>query len=148
MIDPAPGDPSPPSPPPIPPTGATVRLDKWLWAVRLFKTRSAAANACRNGQVQVNGHPAKASRDIRPGDLVTAHTEAGHRTYRLLTCLDRRLAASAVAHHIHDLTPPEEKLPHPRSPNDISLLRMRGTGRPTKKERRQFDSWWSQPPPD
>jgi ribosome-associated heat shock protein Hsp15 len=124
-----------------------VRLDKWLWAVRLFKTRTAASTSCRNGHVQVNGHPAKPSRDIRPGDLVTARTEAGQRTYRLLTCLDRRLAASALVDHITDLTPPEEKVTRPRSPDDIGLLRMRGTGRPTKKERRQFDAWWGQPPP-
>lgn len=124
-----------------------MRLDKWLWAVRLFKTRTIAATACRAGHIQVNGHPAKPSREIRPGDLVSARTESGQRTYRLLTCLDRRLAASAIPSHITDLTPPEEMSARPRSPDEASLPRMRGSGRPTKKERRQFDAWWGQPPP-
>lgn len=120
-------------------SAAGVRIDKWLWAVRLFKTRSLAAEACRGGKVKVNDAPAKAARDVRIGDLLDVQTVEFRRKVRVVGLVDKRVGAPAVAQFMEDLTPPEE-LTRKSDPNFRPVsLRPKGSGRPTKKERRQLD---------
>lgn len=138
---------TPPSSSPVPPAKtpsigtAPVRLDRWLWAVRLYKTRTLAAEACRGGHVKVNGQPVKPSRDVRVGDLVQARTGELHRTVRVRGTLENRLATKAVPLYLEDLTPPEE-VERARNPESrAGLFRAPGSGRPTKRDRRLWESW-------
>lgn len=124
-----------------------LRIDKWLWAVRLYKTRTLAAEACRSGHVRVNGDPIKASREVRIGDTVVARTETVVRTVRVLGLLDKRVGAAAVPEFCEDLTPPEE-WQRPREPALARpAWRLPGSGRPTKRDRRRLDAWVQGPPP-
>lgn len=117
----------------------TVRIDKFLWSVRVFKTRSEAAEACRSGKVTVNGTVAKSARDIKKGDTVQVRKGAVHYGYLVLEPVDRRQGAKLVEQYAKDITPQSEldKLIAPVE--TIFLKRDRGAGRPTKKERRQID---------
>ena len=118
-----------------------VRIDKWLWAVRVFKTRTLAAAACRAGQVRVNGEPAKASREVRPTDLIVAKTGSITRTVRVRELIEQRIGAARLAEVLEDLTPPEE-LNKPRDTiARVPGWRPAGTGRPTKRDRRQMDAF-------
>ena len=118
-----------------------VRIDKWLWAVRLFKTRSLAAEACRGGKVKVNEAPAKAARDVRIGDLLDVQTVEFRRKVRVVGLVDKRVGAAVVPQFMEDLTPPEE-FTRKSDPNFRPVsLRPKGSGRPTKKERRQLDEF-------
>lgn len=116
-----------------------VRLDKYLWAVRVFKTRSDAAEAIRTGKVTVNGTTVKPSRDAKAGDTVAVRKQRVTYTYRILDLVSSRQPAKNVPDYCRDITPQEEldKLVAPRE--TIFVLRDRGTGRPTKKERRELD---------
>ncbi len=116
-----------------------VRVDKWLWAVRLFKTRSDAAEAARTGKVGVNGSAAKPSREVKVGDVVAVRRGVVTYTHRVLELVSSRQAASLVGRYMEDLTPPDEleKLATPRE--TIFVSRERGAGRPTKKERREIE---------
>ena len=111
---------------------ATVRVDKWVWAARCFKTRSQATKACAAGQVAVNGEKARASRTIKPGDVVDVWLPAGKRTLRVVALADRRASAAVAATLFDDLTPP----PPPYVPPPME--RERGLGRPTKRDRRKL----------
>jgi len=119
---------------------ADVRLDKWLWAVRIFKTRSDAAEACRTGKVTVGGIAAKPSREVKAGDVVSVRRMPVTYSFKVLELVSSRLPAKDVPHYMLDVTPPEEvaKLAVPRE--TLFVMRDRGTGRPTKKERREIDS--------
>ena len=116
-----------------------VRLDKYLWAVRVFKTRSDAAEAIRTGKVTVNGTAVKPSRTAKAGDTVAVRKQRVTYTYRILDLVSSRQPAKNVPDYCLDTTPQEEldKLVAPRE--TIFVLRDRGTGRPTKKERRELD---------
>jgi ribosome-associated heat shock protein Hsp15 len=116
-----------------------VRLDKWLWAVRVYKSRSDAAEACRTGRVWVNDTPAKPSRELRQGDLVAVRKMAVTYGYRVVELVSSRQPAKDVARYATDVTPQEEldKLNAPRE--SVFIRRERGAGRPTKKERREID---------
>lgn len=118
----------------------SVRIDKWLWAVRVFKTRTDAADACRNGRVHINGGLTKPSREIKAGDEVSVRKSFVTFTYRVLGEVSNRLPAKDVPQYAANITPQEEldKLSVPRE--TIFVSRDRGTGRPTKKERREIDS--------
>ena len=85
---------------------ASVRIDKWLWAVRIFKTRTLAATACREGRVTIAGQPAKASREVRIDDLIAAKTGDFTRTLKVLGLLEQRVGAQAAREFMEDLTPP------------------------------------------
>jgi ribosome-associated heat shock protein Hsp15 len=111
---------------------ATVRLDKWVWAARCYKTRSQATKGCNAGLVTVNDDKARASRTVKPGDVVEVHLPAGTRILRVVALADRRGSAAVAATLYEDLTPP----PEPRVPPPME--RERGTGRPTKRDRRQL----------
>lgn len=118
-----------------------TRVDKWLWAVRIFKTRSDAAEACRTGKVTINGSEAKPSKEVKEGDTLTVKKVPVMRfTYKVLGIVERRLPAKDVPTYCLDMTPEEElaKLNPPKE--TIFISRDRGTGRPTKKERRDLDA--------
>lgn len=117
-----------------------IRLDKYLWAVRIFKTRSDAADAVRNNRVMVNNAYAKPSREVKIGDLISVRRQAVTYQYKVLDLVSSRQGAKNVPQYCLDITPQEEldKLNAPRE--TIFVFRDRGTGRPTKKERREIDS--------
>jgi len=119
---------------------AGVRIDKWLWAIRVFKTRTDAADACRNGRVYINGSLTKPSREVKAGDEVSVRKSFVTFTYKVLVEISTRQPAKNVPMYAEDITPREEldKLSVPRE--TIFVSRDRGTGRPTKKERREIDS--------
>ncbi len=111
-----------------------VRVDKWLWAARCFKTRSQATGACNAGHVEINGIRAKPSARLAPGDRVEVLVPAGHLRVLLVKALaQRRASATAAAVLFDDLTPP----PPPRE--EPPVWRERGSGRPTKRDRRMLD---------
>ena len=117
-----------------------VRIDKYLWAIRVFKTRSEAADACKTNKVYVNGSEAKSSRNVKEGDIITVRKGAIRYQYQVITPIDKRQGAALVPQYAANITPQEEldKLNAPRE--TIFVFRDRGTGRPTKKERRELDS--------
>ena len=116
-----------------------MRLDLWLWAVRVFKTRALAAAAIKAGQVKVNGLQAKPAREVHPGETVIARVGPVTRTVRTLGAPESRVGAKLVPQFAEDLTPPEEYAKR-SDPNFIpQLLRPKGAGRPTKRDRREID---------
>jgi ribosome-associated heat shock protein Hsp15 len=110
-----------------------VRIDAWLWAVRQFKTRSAATAACRAGHIRVNGERAKAAQQVRPGDDV--RIEGFDRILVVRRTLVKRVSATVAATAVEDRTPP----PPPREATPVVPVRDRGAGRPTKRERRDLE---------
>jgi len=119
--------------------GATARLDKWLWAVRIFKTRAQATAACRAGGVVVDGQTAKPARDIRGGERIEVRQGIIKRTLLVAGLPRTRVGAKLSANYCSDLTPAEEfeKLRDQRVQH--ILAREKGSGRPTKRERRAID---------
>lgn len=117
-----------------------VRLDKYLWAVRVFKTRSDAADAIRNNRVLVNNAYAKPSREVKQGDVIAVKRMPVTYQYKVLELVSSRQGAKYVPQYCLNITPEEElqKLSAPRE--TIFVFRERGTGRPTKKERRDIDA--------
>ena len=117
-----------------------ARVDKWLWAVRVFKTRSDAADACRTNRVLVNDAYAKPSREVKVGDVISVKKMPVVYQYRVVELVSSRQPAKNVPLYAADITPQSEldKLNVPRE--TIFIVRDRGTGRPTKKERRELDS--------
>jgi len=116
-----------------------VRIDKWLWAVRLFKTRSQATDACRGGKVKMDGHNVKPSREVIVGDEIEVQLGAIKKKVKVLQAVKNRVAAKLVPDLAEDLTPVEEleKLDILRQLN--YERREHGVGRPTKKDRREID---------
>ena len=113
-----------------------VRVDKWLWAARFFKSRTLAAAACNGGKVDVNGDAAKPSKTVRPGDLLQVTLPRIRRIVRVTALAERRGGAAAAAALYEDLTPP----PPPRESRSAPpAYRPPGAGRPTKRERRRID---------
>ncbi len=114
----------------------TIRIDSWLWTVRLFKTRSQATAACKGGKVKIDGQNAKASREVKVDDIIEIQLQGIKRKVKIIKLVKSRVAAKLVPELIKDLTPPEEY----EKQEMINLLnkekRDRGTGRPTKKDRR------------
>ena len=116
-----------------------VRLDKWLWAVRIYKTRNQAAEACRKGRILVNGLEAKPSREIRIEDIVVVRKLPVIYTYKVLILIEHRQSAKFARDCMEDLTSVDE-LNKLRVKDGFFVRRDRGTGRPTKKERRTLDN--------
>ena len=116
-----------------------MRLDQWLWAVRVFKTRALAAEAIKGGHVRVNDAPCKPAREVRAGDMVVARVGIMTRTVRALAAPKSRVAAKFVPEFAGDLTPPEEYARRPESDLLPPVFRPQGTGRPTKRDRRETD---------
>ncbi|HUL53229.1 MAG TPA: RNA-binding S4 domain-containing protein [Opitutaceae bacterium] len=115
------------------------RIDKWLWAVRLFKTRSQATDACRAGSVTVAGRPVKASRDVRPGEVVVVRQGLIRRTLKVRAVPPARLGARLVADYCEEQTPPDEFARARAHRVQQFLARAKGSGRPTKRDRRLLD---------
>ena len=116
-----------------------MRLDQWLWAVRVYKSRTLAAEAIKGGHVKVNGERSKPAHEPKPGELITARVGIMTRTVRFLAAPKSRVAARLVADFMEDLTPPEEREKR-REPNLLPPgFRPKGTGRPTKRERRVLE---------
>jgi ribosome-associated heat shock protein Hsp15 len=123
------------------PAVQSVRIDKWLWAVRLYKSRSIATDACSTGKVRVNGQPAKPSRTVRAGDVITAVTGEIIRTVKVISPLEKRVGAKLVGQFLEDLTPASE-LSKPREKTfQPFVFRAKGKGRPTKKDRRSIEDF-------
>lgn len=116
-----------------------VRIDKWLWAVRIFKSRNLATDFCKRGRVLISGEPVKASRLVRIGDTIEIRRPPMVLTYRVAGLIEKRVSATIAAENVTNLTPPEEleksKLIH----ESAFYTRDRGTGRPTKKDRRDIE---------
>lgn len=116
-----------------------VRIDKFLWAIRVFKTRSDAAEACRTGKVSVGGNAAKSSKQVRKGDVIEVRKGAVHYSYKVVEPVEKRQGAQLVPNYALDITPQYE-LDKLSAPNEtVFLKRDRGSGRPTKRERREID---------
>lgn len=120
-----------------------VRIDKYLWAIRVYKTRTEATDACKGGKVRVNGADTKPSKTVKVGDTIVARKGAVVYTYKVLQLIDKRQGAKLVPNYAENLTPAEE-LAKLRAPVETFFLkRDRGAGRPTKKDRRQMEDLWS-----
>jgi ribosome-associated heat shock protein Hsp15 len=115
-----------------------VRIDKWLWAVRIFKTRSQASEACRKGRILIGGIEVKPSRDVKIGDILFIRKLPVVYTIRVKDMIENRLPAARVKDFAEDLTSPEE-LEKLKIKDTAFFLREKGAGRPTKKERRLLD---------
>ena len=118
-----------------------LRIDKWLWAVRVYKTRAAAAEACRGGHVKIGGDAVKASREVHIGETIDARAGVVNRKVRVLGLLEKRMGAAAVKAFMEDLTPPEEYQKGREGAMQPQFSRPRGAGRPTKKDRRDIDKF-------
>lgn len=116
-----------------------TRYDKYLWAVRLFKTRSMASDACRNGRVQIEGTNIKPSRTAAREEIFTLRRPPALLTFRVKEIPPSRVGAKLVNLYLEDLTPEEEREKLNIRLTDRTGLRPRGTGRPTKRERRDLD---------
>jgi len=119
-----------------------VRADRWLWAVRLYKTRSLAGAACEAGHVKINGHPCKPARTVRVGDVLNAFAAEIQRTVKVLGVLENRVGAKLVAQYLEDLTPAAEYEKAREKQFTPAGIRPKGAGRPTKKERRTLGSFF------
>ncbi len=114
---------------------SSTRVDSWIWAVRLSKTRSAATAACHAGHVHVNGERAKAAQPVHIGDEVRLRNTDLERTVRVARLVAKRVGAVVAAECVIDLTPP----PPPKEEVAATISRDRGAGRPTKRERRDLE---------
>ncbi|MBI9065874.1 MAG: RNA-binding S4 domain-containing protein [Salinivirgaceae bacterium] len=120
---------------------AEVRIDKWLWAVRIFKTRSQAAEACKKGRIYINDEEIKASRAVKLHDIVEVKKPPITYRYKVKELLARRVGAKLVENYIEDITPEQEIIKFDMMRLNLEGYRDRGAGRPTKKERRILDKW-------
>jgi ribosome-associated heat shock protein Hsp15 len=120
-----------------------IRIDKFLWAVRLFKTRSIATEACKKGKVLLNGEKVKASRSVLLNDIITVNRAPIDYTYKVIALLKNRVGAKLVNDYITDTTPQAEldKLEEINL-SKVEYYRPKGTGRPTKRDRRLLDEVW------
>jgi ribosome-associated heat shock protein Hsp15 len=117
-----------------------VRIDKYLWAIRQYKTRTMAGDACRGGKVKLNGQPIKASRELKVGDIIEISTPGLTKKIQVTSLLNNRVGAPKVAEYMDDLTPQEtiEQAQLVRQTNYEK--RDRGLGRPTKRDRRDIEA--------
>ena len=116
-----------------------IRVDKFLWAVRIYKTRSIAADECRKGRITINDIQVKPSRNVEQGEIMTVKKPPVYYKYRIINVIENRTSAKLVGQFIDDITPEEEKQKLDFSMKGGTFYRDKGTGRPTKKERRVID---------
>ncbi len=116
-----------------------VRIDKWLWCVRLYKTRSLAAEACKKGKILINGEQAKPARTVKTGDVVSVRHTAATLSFKLLQEPHTRMGAKLVADNMRNVTSPEQFEAMEVARLAQQMNRPRGMGRPTKKDRRDMD---------
>lgn len=118
-----------------------ARLDKWLWAARICKTRTLAADACKNGRISINGVQAKPSRSVKPGDEIGVRKPPVTYVFRVLQAIEKRVGARLLPEILENITPPEQYELLEMSRISGFVDRARGTGRPTKKDRRALDDF-------
>ncbi len=118
--------------------GEGVRIDKWLWAVRIFKSRSLATDCCKRGRVLIGDEAVKASRNVHIGDIIQVRKPPLTLTYQVTGLLEKRGSATLAAENVVDLTPQEELDRVRHAQENAFFVRDRGTGRPTKKDRRDI----------
>ena len=118
-----------------------TRIDKWLWAVRIFKTRAMATEACSGGKVKINETAVKASRKIITGDLIQVRKGVVKHLYCVLKIAEKRMGAKLVLNFLDDITPEEELAKLKSSQKQSIQTREKGQGRPTKRERRNMDKY-------
>ena len=118
-----------------------ARIDKWLWAARIFKTRSLAADACKNGRVTFNGSTIKPSRMIKEGDTVHVKKSPITYSFKVLKAIEQRVGAKLIPEIYENVTDPKQYELLEMSRISGFVDRARGTGRPTKKERRALDAF-------
>lgn len=122
-----------------------IRIDKWLWAVRLYKSRSLATVACNAGHVKIGGSVVKPSRELRVGEIISALAGRVNRTVKVLAILEQRVGAKRVQEFLEDQTPAEEYARAREEAAQAAAHFPKGLGRPTKKQRRQLDRIWDAP---
>ena len=118
-----------------------ARIDKWLWAVRIYKTRSIAAEACKKGHVSIGERTAKPAHNVRVGDIVSVKKAPITYSFKVLQCAEHRVGAKLVPELMENVTPQEQYNILEMSKMSGFIDRARGTGRPTKKERRDLDTF-------
>ncbi len=118
-----------------------ARIDKWLWASRIFKTRSVAADACKNGRVTINGVNVKPSRNIKIGDTVSVKKPPITYSFRVLQCIEQRVGAKLVPQIYENITDPKQYELLEMSRVSGFVDRAKGAGRPTKKDRRSMEEF-------
>ncbi len=118
---------------------SSVRIDKFIWSVRIFKSRSIASEACKKGNVLINDSPVKASRSVSVGDIISARKNPVLYKYKVIQLLQNRVGAKLVADYVENQTPKEELDKLEMMKLDFQGKRERGKGRPTKKERRDIE---------
>lgn len=120
-----------------------TRIDKYLWAIRVFKTRTDATDACKGGKVRLNGNDVKPSRTVACGDVINVRKGAILYSYKVVATIEKRVGAKLVPEYAENITPQDEldKLRHPVE--TFFLKRDPGTGRPTKRDRRQMELLWN-----
>ncbi|MBR5041666.1 MAG: RNA-binding S4 domain-containing protein [Bacteroidales bacterium] len=118
----------------------SVRIDKYLWAIRVYKTRSEACDACSGNKVRINGTVAKPSKAVKIGDLVEVHKGPASLTYKVLQLSENRMGAQLVPEYAEDKTPESERAKLHAPKETVVLRRDKGAGRPTKKDRRTLDA--------
>ena len=116
-----------------------IRIDKFLWAVRLYKTRSLASDECRKGRISINNIPVKPSRVVTVNEIITVRKPPVTFTFRVIKPIENRVSAKLAAGFIEDLTPEEERMKLEIKHSVFPAFRQKGVGRPTKKERRNLD---------
>ncbi|MEN9447573.1 MAG: hypothetical protein RJA25_863 [Bacteroidota bacterium] len=117
-----------------------TRIDKWLWAVRIYKTRSLATEACAAGKVKINGESVKASYLLKPGQTIQLNKQGEKSTFKVIKIIEKRVGAPIAIACYEDLTPPEEKNKL-LFPSVFYEVRDKGSGRPTKRDRREIDKF-------
>ena len=122
---------------------AEARIDKWMWAARIFKTRTIAAEACKKGRIQLNGAQAKPSRMVKPGDVIQVRKPPVTYSFKVLQAIEKRVGAKLVPEIMENVTTPDQY--ELLEMNKISgfVNRAKGTGRPTKKDRRDLDEFFT-----
>ena len=118
-----------------------TRIDMWLWAVRIFKTRAQAAEACAGGKVKVGGTAVKASRKIQPGETLLVRKGVIKYMYKVLKIAEKRMGVKLIIDFVEDLTPDDERAKLKSSHKQPLQTREKGQGRPTKRERRNMDKF-------
>ena len=118
-----------------------ARIDKWLWAARIFKTRSIAADACKNGRVTIGGMNVKPSRPLKVGEVVSVKKPPVTYSFRVLKCIEQRVGAKLLVDVYENVTDPKQYELLEMSRISGFVARQKGTGRPTKKDRRAMQSF-------
>lgn len=118
-----------------------ARIDKWMWAVRIFKTRTIAAEACKKGRISINGALAKASRMVKPGDVIQVRKPPVTYSFKVVQAIEKRVGAKLVVEAMENVTSPEQYELLELSQVSGFVNRAKGTGRPTKKDRRNLEEF-------